>query len=143
MREIHIAEVSWEEARPSLHAIRITVFVEEQGFAREIELDGRDPDCVHVLARHGDEAIGTARMLPDGHIGRVSVLPAYRRQGVGTKLILALLEIARVRELAHVDLDSQLHAIPFYENLGFRCQGAVFQEAGKPHQNLVCLLRED
>ncbi|MCB1093402.1 MAG: GNAT family N-acetyltransferase, partial [Verrucomicrobiae bacterium] len=54
--------------------IRRIVFIEEQGVSEALEIDGRDPECVHALARDGSgEVIGTARLLPEGKIGRVAV----------------------------------------------------------------------
>jgi len=135
--EITIAEVSWAKAQPQLCAIRVPVFVEEQGFAAEIELDGQDPDCVHVLALEGELPVATARMLPDGHIGRVSVIRSHRGRGLGAAVMRKLLEIATAKGIPRVDLDSQIPAIPFYERLGFHPEGPEFEEAGKPHQNMV------
>ncbi len=137
MSQVEILQVEWASAHLVLHSIRYPVFVLEQGFAAEIELDGRDPDCVHILARRDTIPVGTARMLPTGHIGRVSVLATYRGHGIGSALIRKLMRIAQEQGQPHVDLDSQIHAIPFYERLGFERNGPVFQEAGKPHQNMV------
>ncbi|MCG8588062.1 MAG: GNAT family N-acetyltransferase [Proteobacteria bacterium] len=135
---VQVEEVSWEGAGPELTAIRFEVFVHEQGFAADIELDGLDPQCAHVVARSaGGAPIGTARLAPDGHLGRVAVQREHRRRGVGARLMQCLVEVARRRGLPRVELHAQLHAVPFYERLGFRCEGAVFDEAGAPHQKLV------
>lgn len=39
-----------------------------------------DENAVHILACDDDKAIATARMLDDGHIGRLAVLKDYRKQ---------------------------------------------------------------
>jgi predicted GNAT family N-acyltransferase len=65
---VRIELMSWEEARAQSSPIRFTVFCEEQGVPREIELDEHDAACVHALAFEGSKAVGTARLLPDGHI---------------------------------------------------------------------------
>ncbi len=61
--------------------LRRRVFIEEQGVPEADEVDGRDHEAVHLLARVGGEAVGCARLLTmgtTGKIGRVCVLPAWR-----------------------------------------------------------------
>ena len=138
--EIEIVEVSWQDAadRADLVRVRETVFVVEQGVPVEIELDDADAACRHVLARSpGGEPIGTARMRDDGHIGRIAVLSERRGEGIGARLVTAMVERAREAGLGAVDLDSQVQAISFYSKLGFEARGDVFMEAGIPHQNMV------
>jgi len=47
----------------------------------------------------GGVAIGTARLLPGGRLGRMAVLPDYRGQGVGSALLRHALVLARQRGL--------------------------------------------
>lgn len=118
-----------------LHAIRTAVFVEEQGIAPEIEFDSLDPICHHLLARDTlGRAIGTARLSPDGRIGRMAVLAEYRRQGVGASLLRGLIEKARNLGLGKVTAHAQVTALNFYRRFGFVAEGEVFSEAGIPHQ---------
>lgn len=135
-----IQPACWEDAsdRDAMVAIRTEVFVREQQVPVEEEIDGRDPACTHVLARDAaGHAIGTARMQTDGHIGRIAVLRPSRARGVGSCLVHALLARARRDGLAKVDLDSQVHAIGFYEKLGFVVRSEIFMDAGIPHRNMV------
>jgi predicted GNAT family N-acyltransferase len=134
----HIEEVSWQAAQADLRRIRTRVFIEEQQVPEELEWDGLDEDCWHVLARSPQgEAIGTGRLLRDGHIGRMAVLSPWRVKGVGTALLLRLLEIARREGLDHIELAAQNQAIPFYERLGFTPFGKEFMDAGIPHHNMA------
>lgn len=132
-----ITPVSWAEAKAELMFIRETVFMREQGVPVELEWDGLDEACVHVLARCGTQPVGTARLLDDGHIGRMSVLPAWRGQGVGSAMLKQLIVIARQRGLPRVLLDAQTHAIAFYERHGFIVTSAVFMDAGMPHRTMI------
>ncbi len=126
---------TWGEAGPELSRIRYRVFVDEQRVPREIEWDGRDPQCSHVVARLADgTAIGTGRLLPDGHIGRVAVIPEWRGHGVGIAIMGSLIRLARDQGLHFVALNAQLHALGFYEALGFAAEGPEFMEAGIPHR---------
>jgi len=127
----------WAGAQKQASAIRFAVFVREQNVPAEIELDELDAQCLHALAFDGTEAVGTGRLLPDGHIGRMAVLKPWRRRGVGSRLLEALIEAARRRGDLRVVLSAQVHAVPFYERHGFRMEGEVYEEAGIPHQAMA------
>lgn len=136
---ITVRPVAWGDARQTIRAIREAVFVREQGVPLEIEWDGLDSTCLHVLAHeaHG-RPVGTARMLDDGKIGRMAVLTEWRGRGVGSALVDALLEVAADRGRSCVHLAAQTHAIEFYAKQGFQVVGEVFLEAGIPHCAMYC-----
>lgn len=139
---LRIELLSWKEAQAEAAPIRFTVFVEEQKVPVEIELDENDAVCVHALARNEDGAvIGTGRLLPDGHIGRMAVLRQWRGQGVGAAILGALIDAARARGDAKLVLAAQTHATGFYRKYGFRQEGAVYDDAGIPHQDMRLVLR--
>jgi predicted GNAT family N-acyltransferase len=131
---LRVELMPWEKARAHASPIRFTVFVEEQGVPREIELDEHDSQSVHVLAFDGRRAVGTARLLPDGHIGRMAVLKDWRGRGIGALLLKSLMERAKARGDAEVALSAQVHAVPFYRAHGFVPQGDEYLEAGIRHQ---------
>lgn len=129
--------VRWVDRESEIRAIRETVFMHEQGVPEELEWDGLDPVCEHVLAYdERGEAIGTGRLSEDGRIGRMAVLKPWRGRGLGRAILVALLERARKRSLARVSLAAQTYAIGFYEKYGFRATGDVFPDAGIPHQEM-------
>ena len=126
--------VDWREASGTLSAIRTTVFVGEQGVPPEIEIDGRDPGCAHVVAESDSgEAVGTGRLMPDGRIGRMAVLAAWRGRGVGAAMLEALVAEARRRGFRETYLHAQAHAKAFYARHGFVVEGEEYLEAGIPH----------
>ena len=133
--EFSVQRVSWKQAHTVLGAIRKAVFVDEQRVPEELEWDGRDDGCIQVLATAADgEAIGTGRLLPDGHIGRMAVLKDWRGQGAGRAMLRRLIEAARERGHREVALSAQVHALEFYRAEGFEPEGAVYEEAGISHQ---------
>src|SRR6267142_1879822 len=80
---MRIEIMSWEQAEPQAAPIRFAIFVEEKQ-AAGFELDDLDKDCVHAMAYDdAGKAIGTARMQPDGQIGRMAVVKDWRRRGAG------------------------------------------------------------
>ncbi len=119
--------------------LRRVVFIEEQGVSEADELDGLDDTCLHLLARDGATPVGTARVLFDGEvakIGRVCVLKSHRGTGLGAGLIRAALAEAKGRA-RKARLGAQVHALGFYEALGFTAVGPVFDDAGIPHRDMV------
>jgi predicted GNAT family N-acyltransferase len=130
--------VDWVEAEPAIRAIRETVFIREQAVPAELEWDGLDPICAHMLAWNDrDEAIGTARMQSNGVIGRMAVLKDRRGCGVGRALLQTLLDLAAQQGLSRVTLSAQTHALGFYERAGFHLLGEPFMDAGIPHRKMV------
>ncbi|HLP97793.1 MAG TPA: GNAT family N-acetyltransferase [Sideroxyarcus sp.] len=137
-----VSLVGWHDGEPLLRSIREAVFMREQNVPAELEWDGKDDDCRHALALSLDgEAIGCGRMLPDGHIGRIAVLPQWRGRKVGTAIMEALLDEARARGYQQVELDAQTQVIPFYRKFGFVEHGKEFMDAGMPHKKMKLKLR--
>ena len=127
---------SWNELSAQASPIRFTVCVDEQKVPVELELDEFDPLSCHALALAGDEAIGTGRLLPDGHIGRMAVLAGWRGRGVGALLLQALIDEAQRRGMTRVVLNAQTHALGFYARFGFAPEGDEYEEAGLPHRTM-------
>lgn len=133
-REIRIALGGWEALRAQAEPIRTTVFVDEQKVPADIEIDDWDPVSLHALALDpAGVALGTGRLLPDGHIGRMAVLRPARGRGVGRALLRALVQAARERGHREVVLSAQTHAVGFYRSEGFVEEGQVYEDAGIPH----------
>jgi len=115
--------------------VRNAVFVREQGVPEALEMDGRDPQCRHVLARDAaGHAIGTGRLLPDGHLGRIAVRSEWRGRGVGIALVERLIEEGGAAGFGSLELNAQVPAKGFYEQLGFVAEGPEFLEAGLAHR---------
>ena len=132
MQKIELLD--WERARGQAAPIRFAVFVEEQGVPFEIELDEYDPVSIHALAFVGGKAVGTGRLLPDGHIGRMAVLAPYRNKGVGAALLKELIQAAKRRGDPEIALSAQVQAVRFYRAHGFEPEGDEYMEAGIRHQ---------
>ncbi|MEM7193505.1 MAG: GNAT family N-acetyltransferase [Pseudomonadota bacterium] len=131
---ISISIVNWETYGADLSRLRVKVFVEEQDVPLELEVDDMDSDYKHAAAfDSGGALIGTGRLLPSGKIGRMAVLSDYRNQGVGRKILDALVEQAKTSKLKSIYLDSQLTAVNFYKKSGFVPQGEIFLDAGIEH----------
>ncbi|MDJ0341069.1 GNAT family N-acetyltransferase [Streptomyces sp. H10-C2] len=134
----------------AVHAIRHQVFVVEQNVPAESEWDGKDDGAVHALAPDagtGRLLLGTDAAAKNGGdpvtavLGRLAVLKPARGTGVGARLVTALEDEARRLGLAGVYLEAQVHAIAFYERLGYAAYGPEFPDAGIAHRAMRRPLR--
>ena len=124
---------------PACLAVRRVVFMEEQGVSEADEIDGLDPECLHLLASDDGAPVGTARIHFQGEIakvGRVCVLSSHRGRGLGADLIRAALRAAE-GQARRAKLGAQVDALGFYEKLGFTATGPVYDDAGIPHRDMV------
>lgn len=126
----------------NIRHLRSTVFIEEQRVPRELEFDERDALCRHVLAFDGETAVGTGRLDLDydGKVGRVAVAAAHRKGGIGRAIMQRLHQIARDAGRRRLWCHAQLTSVPFYEGLGYRRVGPMFEEAGIDHVRMECEL---
>ena len=138
LQRFDVREADWEHDAEVLSNIRRLVFILEQSVPQEEEWDGRDEESWHWLA--SDDAgrpIGTARLLPEGQIGRMAVLKEYRGYGIGAALLERAVNKARHLGFDTVFLHAQSHALEFYEKAGFTRQGEEFMEADIPHYRMT------
>ena len=136
--------ISLTDDLATCHALRRTVFTEEQNVSVADEVDGRDGAALHLLACVDGAAVGCARLLladDVAKIGRVCVLKKMRGKGLGAAIIRACLDVARAQPgVTRARLGAQTHALAFYEKLGFSAYGPVYDDAGIPHQDMECAL---
>ncbi len=143
MKSFTVRLANWQDDGPTLRTIRETVFIHEQHVPAELEWDEFDASCLHILALDSvGNPIGTARLLPDGHIGRMAVLKDWRGHGVGSALLQRLLEEAKKRHLLQVIVNAQTYAAGFYTRFGFRTAGEEFIDADIPHVKMALQLCE-
>jgi predicted GNAT family N-acyltransferase len=124
----------WSTHRKDAQSVRYEVFVIEQRVPVELEWDDMDEQCLHAVAYDQQGCtLGTGRLLPDGHIGRMAVRMAARGAGIGGAILEALMLKAKQRGDRAVLLNAQTHAEAFYRRYGFERDGEEFMEAGIPH----------
>jgi len=148
---VELRQIPGEATLADAHAVRRTVFIDEQGVSEAEEMDGRDGDAVHVvayaLAQQKEDTtpdgaptgrpVGTARLrVPEPGIAkpeRVAVLKSCRGAGVGRRLMQAIEDNARVQGCARAHLHAQTTVESFYRDLGYETTSDVFLEANIPH----------
>lgn len=137
MNKTNVRVADWHKDNADIRRVRDAVFVAEQCVPPELEWDAEDGDAIHFLAFEGDYAIGTARLLPDGEVGRLSVLKDWRSMKVGEALLSAVIYEAEQRDLKEQKLSAQVQAVAFYQRFGFTVVSEEFLEAGLPHVNMT------
>lgn len=133
-----VRPADWADDENAIARVRRTVFIQEQGVPEAMEWEVRDPACRWFVATDlQGQVIGIARLTPEGRVGRMAVLPPWRRSGVGGALLQASLAAARARGQVRVELSAQIHAAPFYARFGFVGVGAEYLDAGIPHRTMI------
>jgi predicted GNAT family N-acyltransferase len=138
-KKFHVTLGNWIMQKYDARLVREEVFIVEQHIPVELEWDEMDAVCIHALAYdEAGQVIGTGRLLPDGHIGRMAVTKAARGNGIGGAMLQALMQQAQHRGDHVVVLSAQIHAEPFYRCHGFVRDGEEFMEAGIVHVVMRC-----
>jgi predicted GNAT family N-acyltransferase len=137
MKELSYKLVESENELRGAFEVRRRVFVEEQGIAEEMDLDGNDGEALHMVVKDGAEVIGTARIrfinTKQAKLERMAVLEGFRRMGIGRAIAYFIIEELRNRQIEQVVLHAQYGVIAFYKSCGFEQTGLPFTEAGLKH----------
>jgi predicted GNAT family N-acyltransferase len=138
MNEMNIKLGDWTTLQHDAQAIRHEVFVVEQKIPADLEWDIMDAQCLHAVAYdEKGQPVGTGRLLPDGHIGRMAVKESARGSGVGAAILRLLMAQAKQRGELGVQLNAQATVETFYQREGFSRDGNLFDEAGIPHIHMT------
>ena len=117
-------------------AVRQRVFCEEQGVPIRDEVDGRDPEGLHLIAVIDGEIVATCRIIfvgPNAQFSRLAVEQPHRRSGIASQLLQRAEVESRAAKAKRIVLHAQTYALPLYEGFGYRAHGHVFRDAGIDH----------
>jgi predicted GNAT family N-acyltransferase len=140
---------TWATAQAAASAVRLAVFVSEQGIPEAEEWDATDAVALHAVCLAQGQALATGRVWRDAarpdtahiaHIGRLAVLASQRGRGIGRMVLQALMQQAREWQCSSVVLHAQTSALGFYEAQGFVAEGECFDEVGIAHVRMRCAL---
>ena len=141
--------------------VRRAVFMDEQGYENEFDEIDETPSCIHVTLYADGMVAGCARVFPEAleHsvdteapasptcgfdegidsretyiMGRVAVLPAFRRRGLASQVVAAADEAARDAGAKLIKLHAQEYVIPLYAGAGYTQIAPVdYEDEGQPH----------
>lgn len=132
--------VEWNDAKSILRNIRTRVFIEEQNVPEELEWDGEDSAAMHIVGQEGNRPVACARIFPDGKLGRIAVLKAYRGHGWGNRILRFAEQHMEGNRGNRVYLDAQAAAYAFYFRNGYRPEEEMFWDADIPHLRMSKVL---
>lgn len=136
-----LARLDWRRGRAALSSVRRQVFIEEQGVPAGIELDAADATSTHFLIWDWQgNPVACARLLPEGKVGRMAVLPQWRGRGLGDRLLQAAITEAKARGWFELRAAAQASVTGFYSRAGFEPVGDRFEAAGIEHQMMRIFL---
>ncbi|WP_421410278.1 GNAT family N-acetyltransferase [Streptococcus suis] len=123
--------------------LRVDVSVVEQACPYP-EVDGKDPNCLHLLGTDEEELVAYLRILPAGlsydevSIGRVVIKSSHRGKGLGRPMMeQAIHFITNEWKESQIKIGAQAHLEKFYSSLGFEPVSEVYLEDGIPHLDML------
>lgn len=138
-QKIRVQQANNMQEKKDAFAVRTKVFIDEQRVPSDLEYDEHDESSgtIHFVAYHLDQPVGAARLreyTPKvGKAERVAVISEVRGLGIGAELMNKLTTKAKELGFQKIKLNAQLHAEPFYKQLGYAQIGDVFLEADIEH----------
>ncbi len=129
----HLQIGDWKILQKDARNVRAQVFIQEQKIPEIMEWDDDDACSVHVVVYDNEHPIGTARLLPNGNLGRMAVISSYRRLGVATLMLTKLLGVAKERGDKEICISAQCAVKQFYIQHGFVQVGEEYLEVDIPH----------
>ncbi|MDZ7961891.1 MAG: GNAT family N-acetyltransferase [Aulosira sp. DedQUE10] len=89
-----------------------------------------------LVAEYKNEIVGFASLLnQQSRIGGIYVNPNFVRQGIGTKMLIAIEEIAIQNRYKLIDVISSLSSVDFYQSNGYQ----IIRESNFYCENNVCI----
>lgn len=133
---MEIKVVETKQQLQDAYAVRMKVFVEEQGVPQGIEIDEYEEQATHFVVYDNRVAIGAGRFRRLDGIGkveRICILEAFRKTGAGKQLMEAIEGVMKQQGIRKAKLNAQTHAENFYHRIGYTTVSELFYEAGIPH----------
>ena len=123
--------------RAGAYYVRIQAMARKHQIPLEVEFDEHDtPETKYIVAVDDFLPVATCRLYPEDEntmmLGRIVVLPEYRRQGLGTLVVQEAEAWARELGFTTAVVESRDNKIAFYEQMGYvadmeqRIEGETF-----------------
>tara|TARA_B100001123_G_scaffold376258_1_gene442789 strand:+ start:188 stop:619 length:432 start_codon:yes stop_codon:yes gene_type:complete len=121
--------------------LRIKIFVIEQQIPWRWEFDIHDDSAIHLIVLNSNEIVGTGRFyydndLRDYKLGRMAVLNNFRSQGIGSKILIKIEEIAKKKNVPKIILEAQADKLDFYFKHGYKIHGDKYLMDGIYHNKM-------
>ena len=113
----------------------------------EKQIKSSDNSTVFFLAKVDDKTVGYGGMytvLDEGYVTNIGVLPEYRKNGIGTKIVNKLIDFSIEKSLSFISLEvrvSNTVAINLYKKMGFEEKGARKNFYSNPTEDALIMTR--
>ena len=123
----------WDESGSQIQQLRKRVFMDEFELPMNFLRHKDDQERYHIVAYEDltGVPVGTGCLHPDGHIGRIAILPRWRKtHSVGHVLVDYIMHIARAQKMQRVWLNASLQCLDYFDRHSFYPQGEFFRYCG-------------
>lgn len=140
MKVIRATE-TWQQA--GAYYVRIQGMAKKHGITLRQEFDEHDgPDTKYIVLLDEEFPVATCRIYETDRnsvmVGRVVVLPEYRKRGLGSLVIQEAEKWVKEQGYKKIKLESRDVAVEFYEKLGY----AANPEKIIHGENFTCVYME-
>lgn len=133
-----------------LHDIADVIKIEERSFTSPWSYwiffqELITPERFYIVAEVDGELVGYAGLmwvLDEGHITTIAVKQAFRRKGIGSKLLETLIQKAKSLNLSFLTLEvreSNKAAQKLYEKFGFKIEGVRKKYYTRPQEDALIM----
>jgi GNAT superfamily N-acetyltransferase len=130
MSELTVRALRWPDETAILRALRMKVLYPGLSESKQFYPGDEDPTAVHVGAFDGETLVGIASLYDreDGtmQLRGMAVDTSLQRGGVGAAIVRFSEQVARGRGCPSLWCNARLAAVGFYERLGWRTEGDLF-----------------
>lgn len=111
------------------------------------QVKSSDDSTVFFLARVREKVVGYGGMytvLDEGYVTNIGVLPEFRRQGIGAKIVNKLIDFSMEKSLSFLSLEvrvSNIAAIELYKGFGFEEVGKRKNFYSNPKEDALIMTR--
>ncbi len=135
IREITVEDALWAAERDLRHEVL------RKPLGRTLETSAFENASLHFVAVAGGRVIGCVllRILGDARarLHAMAVAGTEQAKGIGRRLVGRLEAVARARGIQTIEMNARVSAQGFYERLGYRAEGEVFEKVDLPHVRMT------
>lgn len=124
LQNIKIVRAATFAQRAGACYVRIQAMAVKHHISLEREFDEHDtPETKYIIALDDVLPVATCRLYPADQVsmmaGRIVVLPEYRHQGLGSRMVAEAERWSAEMGFHKIVLESRINKQPFYEKLGY------------------------
>ena len=110
--------------------LRYKLFFAQHNLPKSIVTDPKQKDYFHAAIAIHNKVIAYGQLVPHDdkiyQICQMVVAPEYQKLGLGKKILLFLIDIAKQEGAIALTLNARLTAVGFYQKLGLQTHGTPF-----------------